>query len=223
MAFKIPRSEKQGRSVTGKGEALWAFLSEPDKRWKKDYGEFKVNLIMDKGKVSAKLIKDLETVRDEYLETLIGELPLTAQEKIVVRDVYHDNLDAADEETGKLEFKFASPGGGVTKDGKVWTGKVRLFDSQPKQIDGKINVGNGSIIQVNYTPSAYCFKSAETGNYMVGVKCYVNDVMIHKLVEYGGGDHGFEASEDGDGFTYEDGVPEGFKAPAGGGDGNPDF
>ena len=212
MGVKIPRAEKEERRVTPKGEALWAFLSEPDKRWKKEFGEYKCDLIMDKGKDSASLIATLEGIRDKFVEVLKAELPDAAVKKIVVREVYTDNRDAADEETGKFQFKFSSPAGGVTKAGKEWTANVRLYDSQPKQVKGKINVGNGSIVQINYTPAPYCMKSVETGNFMVGVKLYVNDVMIHKLVEYGGSDPGFEGTEDG--FQYEDSTPEGFKAPA---------
>ncbi len=80
------------------------------------------------------------------------------------------------------------------------------------------------MVQVKYTASPYCMKSAETGNYMVGVKLYPTACMIHELVEYGGGNaDGFDAG-DADGFSYSD-TPEGAEGfvAEGNADGNPDF
>ena len=81
-----PRPEKQEKAVTPKGEALWAFLTEPDKRWKPE-GEYKVNLLIDPGKPAAALIACLEAVRDEYYDTLVADLPAAMVKKLSAREV----------------------------------------------------------------------------------------------------------------------------------------
>ena len=202
--------EKQDKAVSPKGEALWAFLTEPNRKWKPENGEYSVTLIMTPGKETAALITRLEAIRDEYYEVVVNEMTPAKIKKLSKgkrtevdkREVFSDNLDAADEETGKIEFKFSSAASGVSKKtGKVWEFSPRLYDSGAREITGKLNIGNGSILQINYTPTAY-FIAADCS---VGCKMYVNDVMVHKLVEYGG-DPGFKASDDDEGFRYEDGT-----------------
>ena len=209
-------AEKQDRAVSPKGEAQWAFLTEPQTKWKPE-GEYKVNLVMDKGKASAGFIAALEAVRDEYYDTLAEKLPKAKASKLSKREVFEDEYDEADEETGRIIFKFSSVAGGISrKTGKPWSFTPRLYDSKATLIKAKIMIGNGSILQVNYTPSAYRLNTDSS----VGCKMYVNDVMIHKLVEIGGGDPGFEASDDADGFSYA-GADAGFTAPEAGDDDNP--
>jgi len=208
------KSPKKTPMVTEKGLAMWAFVSEPDKRWKPE-GEYKVNLVMEPGKATSKLIADLEAVRDEYYDLLVKELKPAQAKKLNKREVYSDFLDADGEETGNFEFKFGCNAAGKRKDGTEWTARVGIFDSRAKKITENINVGNNSVIQVDFTPAAYRLNTDNS----VGVKCYLNNVMIHKLVEFGG-TPAFVASEDKDGFTYDEGGDPnaGFTPAAAGGD-----
>lgn len=197
--------EKYDATVSPVGEALWAFLTVPDKRWKKEFGEYKVNLLMEPGKKVSTFIASLEAIRDEYFETLKEKMTKLALKKkpLKKRPVYSEAYDAAGDETGKLEFKFQTMAGGKKKeDGTLWEMSPKLYDSGANLIQGVINIGNGSILQVNYKPAAYKITGDEYTS--VGCKCYLNAVMIHKLVEFSGGDPGFEAVEGG--FTYEDGT-----------------
>ena len=196
--------EAQEKGISPKGEALWAFLTVPDKRWVAE-GEYKVNLIMPRDKTSEAFIEKLEAIRDEYFDTLVAELSAAKVKKLSKREVYSDAVDAAGEETGNLEFKFSSKASGVSKKtGKDWEFIPRIYDSRPQLSKGNINIGNGSILQVNFTPTAYMLNIDSS----VGTKMYLNDIMVHKLVEYSG-DPGFEANEDNDsseGFVYDDGT-----------------
>ncbi len=195
-------SPKKAAAVTEKGKAMWAFVSTPDKRWKAE-GEYKVNLIMDKGKDAAKLIADLEAVRDEFYDIITADMKPAQLKKVSKREVYSDFLDADGEETGEFEFKFSCNAGGVRKDGTPWTARVGIYDAKLTKVTKKMNIGNNSIIQVNYTPSAYMLNTDSS----VGVKCYLNDVMVHKLVDFGG-TPAFAASDASDGFTYDEGAPQ---------------
>ena len=211
-------AEKQERAVSPKGEASYPFLTEPQTKWKPE-GEYKVNLMMDKNKATAAFIAHLESVRDEFYDTLMEQLPKSKASKLSKREVYEDEYDDEDEETGKVIFKFSTVAGGISrKTGKPWTFTPRLFDSGANRIKAKIKIGQGSILQINYTPSAYKLNTDSS----VGCKMYLNDVMIHVLEEIGGGDSGFEASEDEKGFKYE-GNDAGFSAPEPGGSETPDM
>ncbi len=181
---------------------MWAFVSTPDKRWKAE-GEYKVNLIMDKGKDAAKLIATLEAVRDEFYDILVADMKPAQAKRLSKREVYSDFLDADGEETGEFEFKFSGNAGGTRKDGTEWVSRVGIYDAKMTKINKKLNVGNNSIIQVNFTPSAYMLNTDSS----VGVKCYPNDIMIHKLVEFGS-TPAFAESDDADAFTYDEGAAE---------------
>ena len=211
----MPRGTKGSAGITAKGEAMYPFLTKPDKRFKKEFGEFKVNLILEPGTKTDEFVSMLEEIRDTFFDEcktkMKEDIKLKAKaKKLSKREVYEEEVDDEGEETGRYIFKFASVAGGLKKkDNKLWSFIPRLYDSKAQLIKGEISVGNGSIIQVKYVPLPYCLNT----DLSVGVKMYLNDVMVHTLVEYQGSS-GFEASDDDEGFTYDAGsgaAPEAHK------------
>ena len=79
---------------------------------------------------------------------------------------------------------------------------MKIYDSKANLVKGKLNIGNGSILQINYMPKGY--KMAGDDTTKVGCKCYLNAVMVHKLEKYSGSDPGFKAVEGEGGFTYNE-------------------
>ena len=210
MGFIKPT--KHVPEVSPEGKALWPFLTVPNKKWKPEYGEYSVKLLLKPSKSVAAFIKKLEDIRDEHYDLVAPKMDKVALKKKPLKRmaVYSDNYDAACEETGLIEIMFQTMAAGKKKDGTEWETDIKLYDSQANLITGKINVGNGSILQVNYTPTGYKMTGDEVTK--IGCKCYLNAVMIHKLVEYAGTDPGFKASGDEGGFKYVDGT-----------EGKPDF
>ena len=188
--------------VSPVGKALWPFLTVPNKKWKPEYGEYSVKLLLKPSKSVSAFIKKLEDIRDEHYDLVEPKMDKVAVKKKPLKrmPVYSDNYDSEGEETGLIEIMFQTMAAGKKKDGTPWTTDMKLYDSQANRIKGKINVGNDSVLQVNYTPTGYKMTGDETTK--VGCKCYLNAAMIHKLVKYAGTDPGFEASKDEGGYRY---------------------
>lgn len=91
-------------------------------------------------------------------------------------------------ETKKTVFTFWTYA--FDKDEKQKT--VSVFTKFGQAINDKV-IGNGSDIQVSFTPAVYY--ESEDGN---GVSLYLNQILVHNLIEFGGSggsDFEFEAFE----------------------------
>jgi len=217
MSFD-PQEIRKTKAVTPKGEAIWAFLNEPDDRFANDgqKAKYKINLAIPEDEAEA-LMKKLSALTDqtfEFYQNFTGKgAAKPAKKKTMEKYLsWEEQYNKETEEpTGNIEFKFSS-GTGFEKNGKFISLKPKIFDSgnaaagiKPKQIKHAINLGNGSIVQVSFSPNP--FYNASTNQ--AGVSLRLNAVMIHELVEYGGGadNYGFDAGEGGFVAEESNGAP----------------
>lgn len=193
--------EKPEKFTSEIGVAFHPYLDKPDTKFK-DEGEFKVNM-----RWSAEAAEKIKAQVDEKMKEA-RKLPelLAAKKKnpkatIPENSPYKDALDDNGDETGELEFKFASTASGKSKkDGKPWSRKIKFFDAKGQPIK-PISLWSGSRIRVSYTIGVY-FINAKVG---YGVKLYLEAVKVIEAVQGSGGsakDYGFGEEEEG--YTKDD-------------------
>ena len=98
-----------------------------------------------------------------------------------------------DDETGQICVKFNMKALIRKKNGEEFEQKPGIVDAKKKPI--KANVGGGSVIKVAFEPVPYYNAAAGSG-----VSLRLKAVQVLDLVEYGGGDYGFDEEE---GYTAE--------------------
>ena len=82
---------------------------------------------------------------------------------------------------------------------------VKTYNSKAKEVQlGDTKIGNGSIGQIGGAYDIYVSETKQGVIVDAGVTFYLNNVKISKLVEYAQ-DAGFEADEDEDGYTGDEG------------------
>lgn len=195
------------------GQALWAHLVEPDKKFK-ELGDFKVNLKLTE-EDAAGLIKQIEAEKAKALVTFQEEAKAEGKTpkaiaKIKLSDI--DPYEESDEEEGIIIFKFKRTAAYVKDNGEINHFDVPLVDATGKTIpDGsKPKIGNGSTIRVMAELIPY--NMATSG---VGISLRLKKVQIKDLVEYSADGPGFDAIEDG-GYTPP-GMDDSFGSTDGGG------
>lgn len=194
------------RITTPKGDALFPFLCTPDTRFNED-GVYQVGLIVDE-EAAQPLCKKLDAMLKDSKQKALKGLKPAKKKSFDVNPVYAPEYDEDENETGNIIFKFSSYA--TYKDKR--TGEIKeisptLFDAKGKVIKKKINVGNGSVIRVNFSPKAYYMASTNRA----GVKLYLNAVQIIELVEYGASAEAMGFGEE-DGFDVDDIDDSGFDA-----------
>ncbi|OAM52900.1 hypothetical protein A7981_05535 [Methylovorus sp. MM2] len=193
---------KRERLLSPKGSAVYPRLTVPDTKYNKD-GEYNTGLLLSIDDASD-LMADLDARVDAAFAKAIADnkgktfkIVKGKKTDIVRNSPYVIELDEDGNETGNVRFNFTMKATFIDpKTKEVLQRKPTLVDGKGNVIKGRVNVYGGSIIKVNYTPSAY------DSNFGVGVKLYLNAAQIIKLVTGGGSNHGFGADEDAE-YEYE--------------------
>ena len=210
MASKKP----QHKSVTSPfGQALWAHLIEPDKKFT-ELGDFKINLKLDDSPETQEFIAAIQEVKEQALldfkeEAKAEGKTAKAIDKIKLSDI--EPYEESDEEEGVIIFKFKRKAAYVKDSGEIQHFDVPLVDARGKTIpdDQKPKIGNGSTVRVMAQLVPYSM--ATSG---VGVSLRLQKVQIKDLVEYSADGPGFDAVEDG---GYVPGGDSGFESADDGG------
>lgn len=205
-----------------KGRALYAWLSQPDTKFKAE-GQYKVNVVMAKADAE-KLIAIIDEATEKAVETAkekIAELKgkggkhiakaKEKLEKLTTAYPYEPVYDDDGEETDEVVFKFTMPASYLDK--KTDTRKdiqPRLWDAKNNRIKD-VDIFNGSILKVNAELRPYYADAADKA----GVSMRPVDVQVIELVSGGGGRSPFDEE---DGYEFAEGdkaAPrEAQKAPA---------
>lgn len=194
----MTEKKKAERFNSPKGTAKFPRLSEPDTKFKKD-GEYSTKLLLpadaaDTKEFLAQLDALSKAAFDEQAAELKPAKAKTLQLYVPYKDEEHHETG---EPTGNIEVMFKT--GAKYKDrktGELKDKKLNLFDSKGKLIESKINVGNGSIIRINFTPFSFY---AASGN-SAGASLRINAVQILQLKTWGGAsaaEYGFGEEPDG--------------------------
>jgi hypothetical protein len=189
------------RITSPKGIAKWPFLTTPDSRFTKpgDAPDYKVSLVVSPEEAKTLLVT-LTPMVDAAFEDAKSKVKPAKKKDLAKYAPWDDEYDKDGNPTGKLEIKFKSKAFYTKQDGTKVDLKPALFDGVGQKITRAINIGNGSLIRVNF--AAAPFFNAAANN--AGITLMMNAVQIIKLVEYGSG-----GNADSYGFGQED---DGFKA-----------
>lgn len=106
-------------------------------------------------------------------------------------------LGYKEQDDGSKLFKFKTKHFYTDKDGNEVPKVIKVYDTQNNLMD--VNLGNGSMVRINYTPVPY-HSSAKN----FGVTMYLNAVQVIKLVEYLGGASPFDSYDSTDPFAQEE-------------------
>jgi hypothetical protein len=191
------------RLITPKGVAVYPRLTTPDTKFNPE-GVYSIRLRMSE-EDAAEMMADLDARAQAAFDKAVADnggktFKLVKGKKVELEknDPYVRVLDEDGENfTGEIEFSFSMKATFTDKDKKVHKRKPGLADGKGKELKKAPNIYGGSIVKVNYTPSAYQINTA------AGVKLYLNAVQILSLVSGGGGNMGFGAEDDAD-YSYEE-------------------
>ncbi len=185
------------------GTAIFPRIKTPDTKYDAG-GVFVCKLAIERSEAVEDFIEFLETTRDEWLKNELKNSDAKKKAKLkkfAVADVYEDEIDDEDNETGRVIIKFKLNHTIEKKDGTTFTQRPSVFDAQGTQLKRIPNVGGGSQLVIGGTVIPYAMASTKS----VGVSLRMEGVQVLELVEFGGKD----ASAFG--FGSHDG---GFAAPA---------
>lgn len=212
VPFSFHRTSPMAKSnavviTTPRGVAKYPHLSTPDTKFN-PAGEYHIKLLLDgEDAENLKARLDQETERavalmkeqnPKFAKTMKAHTPYKAETE----------KDDASVETGKTEFTFKMKAKVEPKGKEAFTQKPRIFDAKGKPVLGKLDIGGGSAVKVNF--EAAPFFSAK--DKIAGVTLRLKAVQVIELKsyvsrnagDYGfGAEDGFDATESGDSFSDE--------------------
>jgi len=195
---------KKSTIVTPPGTAQYPYLCEPDTRWDED-GHYKVNLILA-ATAAEPIITHAQKLIDVFYKEKLAELKkgdgkAKAKAKtLAVKEPFEVHYDSEGDETSDVVLKFKTKAKiKDKKTGQLKDKKVPLYDGKKQPIKHSLNVGPGSLLRVNATPSVWYMGKDNC----VGCTFYLNAAQILELVEYGGSADAMGFDDDGE-FEVDD-------------------
>ena len=183
MATNTPKT----KPITLKGTAFWAHLSKPEKYQGTEIG-YSIEVKLESEEANKKLENYLENFWEEQKTERFSDKKISAKAS--------PHLPLKEDNEGNTVFKAKTKHYFEDKvTGERINRTIPVFDSTGKPLPAGTLVGNGSKVQINVTPAAYCLSSTN-----FGVKLLLNAVLVSELVEYNSSKsasaYGFEVTED---------------------------
>lgn len=200
MANIISKSFNAG--VSPKGKAMWAKINSriDEYEGKKKYS-IDVTFDHDGEQKMLKVINDaLEEAKNspEYS----GKVWRNDTERLS----YHPETDKDGNETGNLVFHFQTKAFMTDREtGEEVQKIIPVFSNEEKRkLNKDESIGNGSVVRVKFTPSAYWMNKSSNG-----INLYLSKIVVDKWVKFGGGDDDFSEFGIGtdDAFLSDEDIP----------------
>lgn len=200
MANIISKSFNAG--VSPKGKAMWAKINSriDEYEGKKKYS-IDVTFDHDGEQKMLKVINDaLEEAKNspEYS----GKVWRNDTERLS----YHPETDKDGNETGSLVFHFQTKAFMTDREtGEEVQKIIPVFSNEEKRkLNKDESIGNGSMVRVKFTPSAYWMNKSSNG-----INLYLSKIVVDKWVKFGGGDDDFSEFGIGtdDAFLSDEDIP----------------
>jgi len=219
MTTKAPKFE---RYTTPKGVAKFPYIQQPDTKFDAD-GVFTTKLVLNGSDPKAvEFIERITKATDEHVAKVKAEDPKKSKWGTSYPFTQEQNDEGQD--TGNWIVKASQAAKVTTKDEKVLTFSVAVFDANAKPVDPVPAIYGGSEIKMSGDMVPFAMGSTK----QIGISLRLRAVQILKLVtgrNADASDFGFEGDPDGD---YSGAAPEaaGGTEPEAPGDEpkpNPDF
>lgn len=204
--------------ITPKGVAIYPKLNTPSTTFHQE-GEYEVKLRIDPdadgallGKADAtfaEMVTAIEAQQATYLADKQAELAASKDPKnrkkakeITSKEFGADDIGDDEEPTGNRIIKLKMKASGVSKDGKPWSRKPKLFDAKGRALpDDAPAIWGGSVLKVAAKAVPYYMPKENE----VGTTLYLEAVQVIELVSgsgrtaeaYGfGAEEGYETEEE---------------------------
>lgn len=200
MANIISKSFNAG--VSPKGKAMWAKINSriDEYEGKKKYS---IDVIFDKDG-EQKMLKVVNDALDEAKNS--PEYSGKVWRNDTDRLSYHPETDKDGNETGSLVFHFQTKAFMTDREtGEEVQKIIPVFSNEEKRkLNKDESIGNGSMVRVKFTPSAYWMNKSSNG-----INLYLSKIVVDKWVKFGGGDDDFSEFGIGtdDAFLSDEDIP----------------
>lgn len=200
MANIISKSFNAG--VSPKGKAMWAKINSriDEYEGKKKYS---IDVIFDKDG-EQKMLKVVNDALDEAKNSpeYSGKIWRNDTDRLS----YHPETDKDGNETGSLVFHFQTKAFMTDREtGEEVQKIIPVFSNEEKRkLNKDESIGNGSMVRVKFTPSAYWMNKSSNG-----INLYLSKIVVDKWVKFGGGDDDFSEFGIGtdDAFLSDEDIP----------------
>lgn len=200
MANIISKSFNAG--VSPKGKAMWAKINSriDEYEGKKKYS---IDVIFDKDG-EQKMLKVINDALDEAKNS--PEYSGKVWRNDTDRLSYHPETDKDGNETGSLVFHFQTKAFMTDREtGEEVQKIIPVFSNEEKRkLNKDESIGNGSMVRIKFTPSAYWMNKSSNG-----INLYLSKIVVDKWVKFGGGDDDFSEFGIGtdDAFLSDEDIP----------------
>jgi len=167
------------------GTTKYCHLNEPNKTYKKEYGEYQCEVILTP-ELAEQVKKQLRPVYEQELKAKQDELG---------KEVNKAEIPII-EKDGQIRIKTKLKGGVMTKAGKEYLFNVAMYDAQGKPLPKDVQVWGGSKVNVAFRPSFWY-----TASLGFGVSFEIAAVQVLELANGGVSEQSAESF----GFTAEEG------------------
>lgn len=200
MANIISKSFNAG--VSPKGKAMWVKINSriDEYEGKKKYS---IDVIFDKDG-EQKMLKVINDALDEAKNS--PEYSGKVWRNDTDRLSYHPETDKDGNETGSLVFHFQTKAFMTDREtGEEVQKIIPVFSNEEKRkLNKDESIGNGSMVRIKFTPSAYWMNKSSNG-----INLYLSKIVVDKWVKFGGGDDDFSEFGIGtdDAFLSDEDIP----------------
>lgn len=167
------------------GTTKYCHLNEPNKTYKKEYGEYQCEVILTP-ELAEQVKKELRPVYEQELKAKQDELG---------KEVNKAEIPIV-EKDGQIIIKTKLKGGHKTKDGREFIFKVAMFDAALQPLPKDVQVWGGSKVNVSFRP--HFWYTASLG---FGVSFEIAAVQVIELANGGVSEQSAESF----GLTAEEG------------------
>ena len=167
------------------GTSKYCHLNEPNKTYKKEYGEYQCEVILTP-ELAEQVKKELRPVYEKELQAKQDELG---------KEVNKAEIPIV-EKDGQIRIKTKLKGGVMTKAGKEYLFNVAMYDAAGKPLPKDVQVWGGSKVNVAFRPSFWY-----TASLGFGVSFEIAAVQVLELANGGVSEQSAESF----GFTAEEG------------------
>lgn len=206
MSDNTTKKPKLPRHNTPIGVAVFPRLKDPDKKFKKEHGEYSVKLRLPEAEARAIIAMAEEVAEQGYREKLAavsGQVdkkgkPIEIQK---AEPSFEVELNDLKKPTGTIIISFKMSGGYTDKKtGEAVTKTCPIYDSVGQDITGKVDIWGGSHLRVCYEIMPYWTEADKK----CGASFRLLAVQVIKLVTKGTGDASMYGFGKEDGFSAAD-------------------
>lgn len=189
-------------AVSPQGKAMWAKINScvDEYEGKKKYS---VDVVFDKTG-EQKMLKVINDTLNEAKNS--PEYTGKAWRNDMERLSYHPETDKDGNETGNLVFHFQTKAFMTDREtGEEVQKIIPVFSNEEKRkLNKNESIGNGSMVRIKFTPSAYWMNKSSNG-----INLYLSKIVVDKWVKFGGGNDDFSEFGIGadDAFLSDEDIP----------------